>query len=158
MRCAQAKIGLHAVEASGFWRPTEWLVLDASAAWTDARFDVTGPDDRIPNAVETVISGGAVFRFDPLTVSVRGRYFGAAPLTEDGSVKSDPTTIVNVAATYDFHAFTFGIELLNALDAGDADITYFFESQLAGEATPVEDIHFHPVEPRQLRASLRYKF
>lgn len=146
------------VELSGFWRPTEWLVLDASAAWTDARFDVTGPEDRIPNAVETVVSAGAVVQFDPLTLSMRGRYFGAAPLIEDGSVKSDPTTIINVAATYDFQAFTVGIELLNAFNRADADITYFFESRLKGEAMPVRDIHLHPVEPRQLRASIRYKF
>jgi len=146
------------IEATAFWQPFDWFALDGSAAWTDARFDLVGPDDRIPNAVETVISGGAVFRFDPLTLSIRGRYFGAAPLIESGEIKSSPTTIVNLAGTYDLGRVTLGIELLNLLDADDADITYFFASQLANEASPVEDIHFHPVEPRQLRASLRYRF
>ncbi|RYG37763.1 MAG: TonB-dependent receptor [Burkholderiales bacterium] len=146
------------IEATAFWQPFDWLALDGSAAWTDARFDIVGPDDRIPNAVETVISGGAVFRFDPLTLSVRGRYFGAAPLIESGEIESSPTTIVNLAGTYDLGRVTLGIELLNLLDADDADITYFFASRFANEASPVEDIHFHPVEPRQLRASLRYRF
>ena len=39
-------------------------------------------------------------------------------------------------------------------DKAGNDITYFYESQLAGEAAPVEDIHFYLVEPRTLRASV----
>jgi hypothetical protein len=50
------------------------------------------------------------------------------------------------------------VELLNALDARANDITYYYESQLQGEAAPVEDIHFHRVEPRTLRASLSIRF
>lgn len=71
---------------------------------------------------------------------------------------TEPTTLVNLAGSYDWRNVTLSLELLNALDAEDADITYFFESQLPGEAAPVEDIHFHPVEPRQVRLSLRYNF
>jgi hypothetical protein len=47
--------------------------------------------------------------------------------------------------------------LLNAFDEQGNDITYFYESQLAGEPAPVEDIHFHPVEPRTVRASITMK-
>jgi len=43
-------------------------------------------------------------------------------------------------------------------DADDNDITYFYESQLPGEAAPMEDIHFHPVEPRTLRGTLTWRF
>jgi hypothetical protein len=50
------------------------------------------------------------------------------------------------------------VELLNAFDRRANDITYFYESQLRGEAAPVEDIHFHPVEPRTLRASVAVQF
>jgi hypothetical protein len=48
--------------------------------------------------------------------------------------------------------------LLNAFDSSDYDITYFYESQLASEIAPVEDIHFHPVEPRQVRVSISGTF
>jgi hypothetical protein len=50
------------------------------------------------------------------------------------------------------------VEMLNALDNKANDITYFYESRLRGEAEPVEDIHFHPVEPRTLRASVAMRF
>jgi hypothetical protein len=43
-------------------------------------------------------------------------------------------------------------------DKNDNDITYFYESQLPGEAAPVADFHFHPVEPRILRVNLTGAF
>jgi hypothetical protein len=49
------------------------------------------------------------------------------------------------------------ITLLNVFAESGNDITYFYESQLAGEAEPASDIHFHPVEPRALRASITVK-
>ncbi|RKQ71824.1 outer membrane receptor protein involved in Fe transport [Litorimonas taeanensis] len=146
------------VEGNIFWLPNDWLVLDVGGAYTDARFSDVAIADRIPGAVETVLSGGALMKFDKLTLNTRLRHFGAAPLIEDNSTRSEPTTLVNFSAHYDLHDVTFGLELLNVLDAKDSDISYLFESQLAGEAQPVEDIHFHSVEPRQIRASIRYNF
>lgn len=146
------------VETSLFWQPVDWLVADLSAAWTDAEFDIPGNATEIPGAVKNVIGGGFVARFDPWTFSGRLRHFGGAPLIEDGSLEAGDTTIMNFAATIDWQQLTLGLELLNAFDSKDADITYFYESQLAGEAASVEDIHFHPVEPRQVRFSLRYRF
>lgn len=146
------------VEATMFWRPTDWLVADLAAAYTDSSFKDVGPDDQIPNSVGTVFGGGLTGLFGNSAVSLRLRHFGDSPLIEDGSVKSDPTTIVNVGASHDIGPITIGLDLLNAFDARDADITYFFESRLAGEASGVEDVHFHPVQPRQVRARLRYRF
>ncbi|MEM1106293.1 MAG: TonB-dependent receptor [Pseudomonadota bacterium] len=146
------------IETSAFWRATDWLVLDASAAFTDAEFDISGDETEIPGAVDTVFAAGAVVFQGPMTFSARVRHFGEAPLIEDGSVSSDATTVVNAAATYDWASVSLGLELLNVFDAEDSDITYFFESQLPGEAEPVADRHFHPVEPRQVRATLRYRF
>jgi hypothetical protein len=50
------------------------------------------------------------------------------------------------------------VVLLNAFNQKANDITYFYESQLAGEAAPVADIHFHPVEPRTLRMQWSARF
>jgi hypothetical protein len=86
------------------------------------------------------------------------RHFGEAPLIEDGSAGSRPTTVVNLSGSYDWRDIRLSIEALNVLDAKDSDITYFFESQLPGETVPFEDIHFHPVQPCQIRLSARYNF
>ena len=89
---------------------------------------------------------------------MRLRHFGQAPLIEDGSVFSDSTTLLNLGLYKEIGSIRLGLDVLNLLDSEDADITYFFESQLAGEANPVNDIHFKPVEPRQVRVSATYRF
>ncbi len=151
----------YGVELGAFWTPLDWLIVDADYAWAHARFTESDPvGDYIPGAVETVVSLGlTVHRPDGWFGGGRLRYFGAAPLIEDDSVRSDPTMLVNLEAGYRFNervrAF---LTVFNVLDAEDSDITYFYESQLPGEATPVEDIHFHPVEPRTFRFTVGLSF
>ena len=150
----------YGVEANLFWRPVPGVVIDAAYSYTDARFVGPGASaDAIPGAVPDVIAAGvAVTPVPDLTITARVRHFGSAPLIEDRSVRSDATTLVNLAGHYDLGAMQLGIEVFNLFDSRDADITYFYESRLPGEANGVEDRHFHPVEPRQVRASLRYPF
>jgi hypothetical protein len=74
-------------------------------------------------------------------------------------VRSSATTLLNLQAGYQFTPALKGVvEVLNALGTHANDITYYYESQLPGESAPVEDIHFHPVEPRTLRATLTMRF
>ncbi len=148
------------VEFNAFWQPTDWLTLDANAAFTDARFkNAPSTADRIPQAVENVFGAGVSVRpVETLTLTMRARRFGEAPLIEDGSVFSEPTTVVNLGAYYNFKSVRLGLDVLNLFDSQDADITYFYESQLSGEPSAVEDIHLHPVEPRQIRGSIRFRF
>ncbi len=143
-------------EFSGFWEPYEWLVFDVSATTTNARFE---NGDRIPGAVPTVAAaGGTVLLENGFTATIRARHFSDAPLIEDNSVRSESTTLVNAGIGYTLGRFDLRLDVFNLLDAEHNDITYFFESQLPGEAAPVEDIHFHPVEPRTVRGSVAVRF
>lgn len=93
------------------------------------------------------------------SAGARLRYLGPSALIEDNSVRSSATTLLNLEAGYHFaQGMKVSVELLNALDKKANDITCFYESQLRGESEPVEDIHFHPVEPRTLRASVAVRF
>lgn len=51
------------------------------------------------------------------------RHFGAAPLIEDGSARSDPTTLINAGAYLTVGRGRLGVDLLSALDSKDSDIT-----------------------------------
>lgn len=150
----------YGVEANLFWRPLPGVVIDAAYGYTDARFVGPGAGaNAIPGAVPEVIAAGiAVNPVPDLTVTGRLRHFGSAPLIEDRSVRSGPTMLVNLAGYYDLGTMRLGVEVFNLFDSRDADITYFYESRLPGEANGVQDRHFHPVEPRQVRVSLRYTF
>ncbi len=151
----------YGAEATLFWRPAAWLALDGSAAITHARFHGVAPgQDRIPNSASTVLAGGATLDLGHgISGSVRLRHFGSAPLVEDGSARSRPTTLVNLGGYAALGRLKLGIDVLNAFDAKSADITYFYTSRLQGEpAGGVDDYHLHPVEPRQVRVSLHYAF
>jgi outer membrane receptor protein involved in Fe transport len=88
----------------------------------------------------------------------RFRHFGAAPLIEDGSVRSNPTTLVNLEMGRRFgKRYAVSLAAYNLLDSNDNDITYFYESQLPGESAPVADRHFHPVEPRTVRLTFEMR-
>ena len=51
----------------------------------------------------------------------------------------------------------FRLDVFNVLDSDDDDIAYYYASRLPGEpAEGVEDIHFHPLEPRTVRATITY--
>jgi hypothetical protein len=145
------------VELSAIYQPLDWVIVDIDYAWSRARFEGNDPGgDRIPGAVEGVGSIGVVADHPSgWTAGARLRYLGEAPLIEDNSARSDTTTVLNLQAGYRFgRRLKLQVALLNALDSSDNDITYFYESRLAGEPAPVEDYHFHPVEPRQVRVSL----
>lgn len=149
------------IEAGAIWNPLPWLILDADLAWSRSRFTESDPaGDRIPGAVESVASVGlAIDHPSGWFGGARLRHFGSAPLIEDDSVRSDPTTLVNLEAGYHItDNIQLSAALFNVFDSRDNDITYLYESQLPGEAQPVNDIHFHPVEPRTFRVTLRATF
>ncbi len=149
----------YGAELSAFWHANDRVTLDVSGAYTQARLRGVGAEDRIPQSVSVVTAAGVSARLtDALTATLRVRHLGKAPLIEDGSVFSEPTTLVSLGAYYTLGRLRFGVDVYNLLDSKDADITYFYASRLAGEAQGVDDIHLHPVEPRQVRASLRVQF
>ena len=149
------------VEIGAIWNPVSWLIVDADYAWSRARFSESDPaGNRIPNAVDSVASVGvAVDLPGGWFGGARFRHFGSAPLIEDGSVRSNPTTLVNLEAGYRIAGrYKLSASVFNLFDAKDNDITYYYASQLQGEPEPVDDIHFHPVEPRTLRVSASVEF
>ena len=149
------------VEFAAYYTPLPWLTLDADLAWSHARFSEFAPAGNfIPGAVESVASlGAAVQHPGGWFGGARFRHFGAAPLIEDDSVRSDPTTVVNFEVGRHFgKRFTLALAAYNVFDSDDNDITYFYESQLPSEAQSIEDRHFHPVEPRTFRLTVETRF
>lgn len=74
------------------------------------------------------------------------------------SVRATAATLFNADAGWLFgQGLRLQVSLRNVFNARDADIQYYYASRLPGEpADGVDDIHFHPVEPRQVRASIAW--
>ncbi|SHG45282.1 TonB-dependent receptor [Massilia sp. CF038] len=149
------------VEFSNYYKPNRWMTIDADLAFARARFrdsDLAG--NRIPGAVEGVGSVAlAVDHIGPWFGALQWRYFGPRPLIEDNAVRSGATSTINGRIGYRLSG-TLRLELegFNLANRRAAAIDYFYTSRLAGEAAPVEDIHFHPIESRSFRLTLSSTF
>lgn len=150
------------VEITAYYHLTEQWSLDLEYAYTDAEFTDSAPEgDEIPGAIEHVLQAGLNADFaSGWFGSLRVRYFGERPLIEDGSVKSDPSTVWNLRAGYRVADWTFKADILNLTDSDDHDIDYYYASRLGSEPTGLEteDIHYHVLEPRTIRVSAGYQF
>jgi outer membrane receptor protein involved in Fe transport len=149
-------------EFANFYKPNNWLTIDADIAFARARFrDFDPVGDRIPGAVEGVASlSVAVDDLGPYFGSLQFRYFGPRPLIEDNSVRSNSTAIVNGRVGYKFTKDTqIDLEAFNLLDRQASAIDYYYTSRLPGEpAGGVNDVHFHPIESRSFRVGLTTHF
>jgi hypothetical protein len=148
------------VEISNYWRPTDWFSMDAELAATHARLLEAGEDDRVPNSIPVMFSGGiALGKEEGFFGSLRARAFAARLLEESGAEKGKATFTVNAQIGYRTKNWEAAVECLNLLDREDNDIEYFYESRLDGEpAAGKADRHFHPAEPRMVRCRLTYRF
>jgi hypothetical protein len=148
-------------ELGVYWFGGERWNAELEVEYTRARFDDADPaGERIPGAIPLVASGGVNWTFDRgWFATARVRHFGRYPLIEDDSERAQGSTVVNLRAGRRFGRWTASLDVLNALDSDDRDIEYFYASRLPGEpADGVEDVHFHPLEPRAVRFALRYDF
>jgi hypothetical protein len=145
------------VEWNNRWAPLPWFLFDADFAWTHARFD---NGDRIPNSIDRVASLAATLRdLGPWSGTLQMRYLGPGALIEDNSVRSTSSVLTNLRVSRKLGANAeLTLDVFNLFDREVNDIQYFYESQLPGEAAPVNDRHVHPAEPRTARLSLLVRF
>ena len=153
----------YGLEIAGYYWLNEVWSFDLELAWSRSKFTEDAPDegDDIEGSVPFVASAGISYAADNdgLHGALRYRHFGARTLDSFDSIDADATSIVNFGVGYRVSQFNVGVDILNLLDSDDRDIDYFYASRLSGEPTAgVEDIHFHPVEPRTVRFSVDYAY
>jgi outer membrane receptor protein involved in Fe transport len=152
----------YGVEWNTRWRPRPWMFVDLDFAWNRARFTGDAPEgDYIPGAPEKVVSAGvAVEQFGPWSGALFLRYIGAYPLVEDNTVRAPSSTVVDGQVGYQVSPrIRLRIDAFNLFNAEVNDIAYFYTSRLRGEPPGgVDDVHFHPAEPRSFRVTLNYRF
>ena len=168
------------VEFANFYTPLPGVILDVDVAYSIARFDhpvydgttVAGQDGQtvtccvgryINGSPELVVGAGlAVEDFgkiidglDKWYGGLQYRFYGSRPLTNDNSVRSPATSILNLRAGYKLtENVKVQIDVDNALNTQAQDVGYYYLSQTSPTATPAPDVHFHAAEPLSVRLSL----
>lgn len=133
------------------YRPNSWLDFDADLSMTHARFvgfdseqaalyaSLAGypqaqlgnaPGNYIPNAPAVVASAGiTIGEKTGYFGTLRWRYLGASPLTEDNAFRSPATSIVNARIGYRWkNGWSVHLDILNLLNTQANQITYAYGS------------------------------
>jgi len=149
------------IEWSNRYIPRPGLLFDLDLGASRAEFRDSDPaGSYIPGAIDRFASFGMTAGdAGPWSGSLFMRYFGPRPLIEDNSVRSQSSLIWSMRASYRFDPRArLNIDVLNLFNRKANDIEYYYASQLRNETAPVDDIHFHPAEPRTVRVTLVANF
>ncbi|HEX6997844.1 MAG TPA: TonB-dependent receptor [Gammaproteobacteria bacterium] len=156
-------------ELTAFWRPVDWLGIDAVYTGSRARY-VDNPDGPyIEGSVENAGQIGLSAVRDRWEASLRVRYLGEYALVPDNSIRAEDEITINLRGAYRFGRTTLYADLLNVLDEDGKDIVYWYEAVVPGLDPPgitSEDIDCSIVncrmsraeEPRTLRVGVKVEF
>jgi outer membrane receptor protein involved in Fe transport len=188
----------YGIEWTNKYRPFSWLTVDGDLALPHPRFlgydtaqaalyaSLAGypqaqmgdaPGNFIPNAPAVVASAGVTLgQTMGWFGSLRWRYLGPTPLTEDGAFQSPAVGIVNGRIGYRFDdGWTVQLDALNLLNAKTNQITYAYGSLIKTDSLfslcfPVQvapaavcqngvmDQILHPIEPLAFRVTASKSF
>ncbi len=167
------------VEWANSYQPLPWLLFDLNVAWSQAVF--TGDDattgelkgQPVPEAIAWTVAGGVTVRhLGPWSASLFVRYFGPRVLCTEGTcggtggpanatpISSASSTILNGQVSYQLTKdVKLSLEVLNLLNLGSNDITYYYRSRLKTESPAqypdgIFDDMVHPSEPIQFRGTV----
>ncbi|MGD0464728.1 MAG: TonB-dependent receptor [Tepidisphaeraceae bacterium] len=153
------------IEFGNYYDVTKWLTVDADYSISQARFtDHEAAGDYVPESIGEVVQAGITFHDFPklkkLYGAIRVRYFGPRALTQDDSVTSNSSTLINAELGYNFTPqLTLKADFLNLGNVKTDDIQYYYVSRLPGEpAAGVAGVVLHPAEPFEARFTLVYRF
>jgi hypothetical protein len=186
----------YGVEWTNKYQPLSWLALDGDVALSHARFvgfdsdqaalsaSLAGfpqaqignaPGNYIPNAPAIVASAGiSIGENTGWFETLRWRYLGSSPLTEDNAFRSPLTSLFNGRIGYRFeNGWRIQLDGLNLLNSKANQITYAYGSLLKTDSlyslcfsgpvplapaavcqNGVMDYILHPVEPLAVRLTL----
>ena len=155
----------HGIEVSAYYWISHHVTTDIEAAWTKARFSdsVEGEGRHIDGTVPGVVSAGLTYFQNSnqlgFSYTLRGRYLSSRTVESFDKISPPSTFLMNAQIAYRQPEWDLTLEVLNALDSDDHDIDYFYASRLPGEPDEgVEDLHYHPVEPRNVRLTFTLKY
>ena len=172
------------LELVAFWKPVDWLGIDAVYTHSRARYKeiqedpdydanpvpLPGPGEEDPRTLLGYFVEGGVESAGELGISAvhgawevssRLRYLGPYPLVPSNTRRAEAETMVNLRIAYKFlgHATLYG-ELLNLFNHKGNDIRYYYPTFVPGSGNPDQQTTYlsRSEEPRTLRVGFKYTF
>ncbi len=136
------------------------VFIDSDITYSHARsIDDPVGENYIPLAPMLTYSGGISFTdFKGFSGSLKTRVLGDRPANEDYSIKAEGYWITDANLSYQAGAWRLGLIIQNLLNKTWNETQFATESRLYNELNSVEEIHFTPGAPFQIRTSLSFNF
>ena len=156
----------YGIEFANYYDINDRWTIDADISLSHAEFRDNPKEGgvpigkEIPGSIETVVASGVTYHNPKgFEGGLRLRYFGERPLIEDDSIRSEDTLLLSALLAYNINeTWKVSAEILNLLDSEDKDITYAYESRISRGGLVREELHYHPVEPLQVRFGVQARF
>jgi outer membrane receptor protein involved in Fe transport/(2Fe-2S) ferredoxin len=150
----------YGVDFSTKFQFTDYLWMDANINYANGSLlDAPKDENLIPLHPRWNSTGGLTVKLPMgLNGSLRYRYMGKRPATEDGSIYSESYFITDAVIRYTKPKFEIGISAENLFNTQWAEAQFYDESRLKNESEPVMDFHDTPGTPFYLKASVSYFF
>lgn len=147
-------------EVSFRYQPLPYFWLDTDMNYSlGTLLDAPKNENKIPSAPRFTSTGGATLRLENgISSSLRYRFLGERPLTEDESVIAQGYFITDFVVNYTTSKYQIGISVENLFDSQWREAIFYDASQLKGEPKPVDDIHFTPGTPFLAKLNFTYFF
>jgi outer membrane receptor protein involved in Fe transport/(2Fe-2S) ferredoxin len=148
----------YGVDASLKIQFTDYLWVDSNLnyAYSILR-DAPKGENFVPLHPRWNSTGGLTLKLESgINASLRYRFMGERPATEDGSVFSKPYTITDLVVRYTKPRYEVSLSAENLLNTKWDEAQFYDESQLKNESAPVMDFHNTPGTPFFIKASISY--
>lgn len=138
----------------------DWLFFNSDLTYTRARSIEEGKGENfVPLSVPfTYTAGLSVKRAAGLNGSIRTRHLANRPANEDNSIIAKGYTITDMNVSYQFKRLNLGLVMDNLLNVKWKETQFATESRLANESASVEEIHYTPGTPFNIRGSISFRF
>ncbi|MGM9478537.1 TonB-dependent receptor [Pedobacter sp. GSP4] len=137
-----------------------WLFANGDITYNHGRaLDEPTGANYIPLAPPFTFTWGlSVKDLDHFSGSLKARYLASRPANEDNSIVAKGYFITDANVNYTWKRFTLGLITENIFNRAWNETQFATESRLQNETAPVEEIHFTPGTPFNIRASLSVSF
>ena len=142
------------------WRILPWLFADANVNLSHGEFtEEAEGEDRIPLAPNlTSVGGLTVNHASGIQGRLGYRHVADRPANEDASITALGYTILDLSGNYTWRQMRFELALENLFDSEWNEAQFATESRLRNELEPVDELHFTPGNPFNVRVGIAYLF
>ncbi|MBJ2173308.1 TonB-dependent receptor plug domain-containing protein [Aureibaculum sp. A20] len=138
----------------------KWIYADVDATYTHARsIDEIKGEDYIPLAPDFTLAGGfSLNDYKGFSGGLRYRFIDDRPANEDNSINAEGYFVTDLNLNYKIKNITIGVAVENLLNTQWNETQFATESRLFNELVSVEEIHFTPGTPFNIKTSITYNF